>query len=231
MNSGKGARSFYETIIGYLQNGWKVTLIVPYNTDVDIEGVTVISEGLTREKVSRYRYIQSTYNYLNSKKDEKYYKHKGIELIEAEDASLRNNTILYAYEVHAVKACKWLADRYSLPLVTRFQGTIMSNKKYGVINRLGYYPHFQALRTAADLIIMADDGTQGDKCLMRIGNSSEVLFLRNGVNLDTNFSSEELVDLREKYDLEGQENIRQLEICTHFILFYSSCKNNIICYS
>ena len=70
-----------------------------------------------------------------------------------------------------------------MPLVTRFQGTIMSKFKNNFYTRITRYPHIQALSTKADLIIMTDDGTQGDRILKEYGNNSKTLFIKNGVNI------------------------------------------------
>ncbi len=101
--------------------------------------------------------------------------------------------VLYAYEAHAVLAARVLRRRgqtgrmgYRLPLVARFQGTVM----YPALNdRLLYYRRYEealALKTRADLYIMTDDGTCGDEVLARLNPASQgrVRFWRNGLHLD-----------------------------------------------
>ena len=95
--------------------------------------------------------------------------------------------VLYAYEAHAVLAARLLRRRgVRLPLVARYQGTIMFP---ALKDRLLYYRRYEeaiALKTRADLYVMTDDGTQGDEVLARLNPASKgrVRFWRNGLDLD-----------------------------------------------
>ena len=95
--------------------------------------------------------------------------------------------VLYAYEAHAVLAARLLRRRgCRLPLVARFQGTVMHP---ALSDRLLYWRRYEealALKTRADLYIMTDDGTQGDEVLARLNPASKgrVRFWRNGLDLD-----------------------------------------------
>jgi glycosyltransferase involved in cell wall biosynthesis len=64
--------------------------------------------------------------------------------------------------------------------------------------RLRYWDHWIGLRAKADLVIMANDGTQGDKVLERLGvPKSLVRFWMNGVNIGrTTYSDDEKSKLR-----------------------------------
>ncbi len=107
------------------------------------------------------------------------------------EALLRHATppfdLVYAYEVHGVLAARLLRRRgYRLPLVTRFQGTVMHP---ALSDRMLYYRRYEealALRTPADLVIMTDDGTQGDEVLARLNPRSRgrMKFWRNGLDLE-----------------------------------------------
>ncbi|MDE3094862.1 MAG: glycosyltransferase family 4 protein [Chloroflexota bacterium] len=95
--------------------------------------------------------------------------------------------VLYAYEAHAVLAARVLRRRgFRLPLVARFQGTVMYP---ALSDRLLYWRRYEealALKTRAGLYIMTDDGTQGDEVLARLNPASKgrVRFWRNGLDLD-----------------------------------------------
>jgi glycosyltransferase involved in cell wall biosynthesis len=94
---------------------------------------------------------------------------------------------IYAYEVHGALAARLLRRRgYRLPLIARFQGTVMHP---ALSDRLLYarrYEEALALKTPADLVIMTDDGTQGDRVLARLNPRlrGRVKFWRNGLDLD-----------------------------------------------
>lgn len=203
----QGAPSFYETICGYQRNGWKVILVVPYDVqDVTLDGVEVITarEMSVVSKPNKYQQFFENIRY-NIKLDKVFWQ-TGKEILERR---LKNhsNTIIYAYEVHAVNVCRKLAKKYRIPLITRFQGTIMYNKSSSLINQIGYYPHYQALKTHSDMVVMTNDGTKGEEYLRRIGNTSKVLFLRNGVDIQKascEISSEEI---KQKLNIEENEFI------------------------
>jgi glycosyltransferase involved in cell wall biosynthesis len=95
--------------------------------------------------------------------------------------------VLYAYEVHAALAARLLRRRgYRLPLVTRFQGTVMHP---ALSDRMLYYRRYEevlALKTRSDLLIMTDDGTRGDDVIARINPTMKprMKFWRNGLDLD-----------------------------------------------
>jgi glycosyltransferase involved in cell wall biosynthesis len=95
--------------------------------------------------------------------------------------------VMYGYEVHGVLAARLLRRRgYRTPFVTRFQGTVMHP---ALTDRLLYYRRYEealALGTRADLVIMTDDGTQGDEVLARLNRTPKdrVKFWRNGLDLD-----------------------------------------------
>ncbi len=94
---------------------------------------------------------------------------------------------IYAYEVHGVLAARLLRRRGDrLPLITRFQGTVMHPALSDRLLYLRRYEEALALKTAADLVIMTDDGTQGDRVLARLnpGVRGRVKFWRNGLDLD-----------------------------------------------
>ncbi len=94
---------------------------------------------------------------------------------------------VYAYEVHGALAARLLRRRgFRLPLVTRFQGTVMYPALKDTLLYYRRYEEALALKTTADLVIMTDDGTQGDEVLARLNPASKprVKFWRNGLDLN-----------------------------------------------
>jgi glycosyltransferase involved in cell wall biosynthesis len=91
--------------------------------------------------------------------------------------------LLYGYEIYGVLATNWLARRFHLPQVSRYQGTILSPLLDNKLGLLKKYEHVMALRRPGDLTIMTDDGTLGDEVLRRLNSPvQQLLFLRNGVD-------------------------------------------------
>lgn len=94
--------------------------------------------------------------------------------------------LIYAYEAHAVLAARLLRRRgVRLPLIARYQGTVMYPALKDTLLYYRRYEEVLALKTPADLIIMTDDGTQGDEVLAKLNPTSKgrVRFWRNGLDL------------------------------------------------
>jgi glycosyltransferase involved in cell wall biosynthesis len=94
--------------------------------------------------------------------------------------------LLYGYEVHGVLAQRRLRRRHALPLVARFQGTVMHPYLDRPLSLARKAEEMLALKTPADLYVMTDDGTRGDEVLQRLNPASagKVRFWRNGLDLD-----------------------------------------------
>lgn len=209
LNNKVGAPSCFNTIQGYANRGWQVYLITPNRVEDNVfTNVRVICDS-KRENGGKSKAGNKVSMFLENVKNsngiDRFLYAKGDQLLNGLD---RKGVLVYAYEVHAVHAGKRLAQKYHLPLVTRFQGTIMYNKKDNIVNRVGYYPHYQALKTQSDLVIMTNDGTCGDKYLKQIGNRSEMLFLRNGVDIAQNHEGlRPREDVLKQLGLTGDEQI------------------------
>jgi glycosyltransferase involved in cell wall biosynthesis len=93
--------------------------------------------------------------------------------------------VLYGYEVHGALAVERLR-RHRLPVVTRFQGTVLKPSLGSTLGRLRRYEEVAAIRVPADLCIMTDDGTQGDEVVAQLNpaNVPRLRFWRNGLDLD-----------------------------------------------
>ncbi|GLI36673.1 glycosyltransferase family 4 protein [Geobacter hydrogenophilus] len=123
--------------------------------------------------------------------------------------------VVYGYEVDGVLAANLLKAMGLIRgkvLVSRFQGTFfysyLSSKRY--LKALLNWDHFLALYLHADISIMTDDGTQGDKALMAIRsrNLENIRFWVNGVDQfepDTNTFST-------KWDIKETDTV-MLTVC------------------
>ena len=185
MANGMGAPSFFNTVKAYTDAGWKTFLINPDNDNqlmqnINLAGIKHVKVDSLFPNASRVRKIGFFFKLISQMMLTESFINAANRIIDSYSFA---NTVIYAYEIAAVKAGERIAVDYHLPLVTRFQGTTMAAKPYNFINKLRYYPHFQAMRTRSDLVIMTDDGTKGLETLERIGNkSTQRLFLRNGVD-------------------------------------------------
>lgn len=91
--------------------------------------------------------------------------------------------LVYGYEIYGVPVAKRAAVRFGVPIIARYQGTLMSSRMRERLPHLRYHKHLAALRLPADLIIMTDDGTMGDRVLADLGHdSNRIRFWMNGVD-------------------------------------------------
>lgn len=183
MEDGKGAPSFYNTVKAYVDADWETILIQPkskYRCDYKLEGCKFVKfDNNLLDRINKIPKVRFFIRSILLRKITKDFYREASKLLD--DST--ENTILYAYEIHAVKASKKLAVKYNVPFITRFQGTILTTKSNTIFNRILKYPHFGALKEKSDLVIMTDDGTKGDEVLARVKNTTEkILFYKNGQN-------------------------------------------------
>ena len=98
-------------------------------------------------------------------------------------AEERRPALVYGYEIYGVPVARKAADRFGVPMVARYQGTLMSTRRGDRLARLRYHKHLHSLATPADLVIMTDDGTLGDRVLLDLGHPADTIrFWMNGVS-------------------------------------------------
>lgn len=94
--------------------------------------------------------------------------------------------VLYGYEVQGVLAASLLRLFKRVPLVARFQGSVLDPAFRNPLHLVRKLDHVIALRAPANLYIMTDDGTMGDVTLTRLNPRSKqrLRFWRNGIDLE-----------------------------------------------
>lgn len=187
MGVGIGAPSYHHTINHYIESDeWNVFLFTADKTNLALKDKAQVYLFSLPEGIEKICMIPKWGFFLRTIKYWCYtwWAYKSAKKV------LRNCSgkgIAYAYEFWGVKAGSLFAKRYKLPFITRFQGTILVDKKDRLIDRIKRYPEYNAIQTKADLVIMTDDGSKGDEVLKRLGNSSSLLFIRNGLDLYNNY--------------------------------------------
>lgn len=209
MGEGRGAPSFFNTVSVYADRGNPVYLIKPtgkrhneYAID-NVETLTFKNDVLDAligiKKVAFFARIWYAWRM-----------HRMFIKL-ASPIIMRSDRpcLVYAYEVHAVQAAAELHRRFHVPIVTRFQGTVLCRYEDTLLNRFKMYPHFQALQQRSDLVIMTNDGSFGDRVLRELGNPTEkVFFWRNGVLASRNTVTDAAMrqargQIRARYGISG----------------------------
>lgn len=186
MGKDKGAPSLWRTLKGYADRGWQVYLITGTN-DPDSANEVHPNIHISRfdipwlKKLMRFKKIGffaralwwGYFQLMAFVRAQKLYSQHKVDVV-------------YGYEVSAVPVAKVLSQLWRVPMVSRFQGTILKvalmNKRFWKIRA---WEHILGLRTPADLVIMTNDGTQGDKVLEQLGvDTTRVRFWMNGVDWD-----------------------------------------------
>jgi glycosyltransferase involved in cell wall biosynthesis len=91
--------------------------------------------------------------------------------------------LFYGYEIYGVPVAARAGQAFSVPVVARYQGTLMSSRRHQRLAEVRFRKHLAALRTPADLLIMTDDGTLGDEVLVALGHPADkIRFWMNGVD-------------------------------------------------
>lgn len=181
MGAHKGAPSFYQTVRAYRDAGWRVVLVSATKREIveaELPGVVGVQVRLGVDRLIAIRGLSLFARLYKAS-------FGGFRLYFAGRRAIKklpDVSVVYAYEVASVLPSRLLSRRYDVPLVTRFQGTILAGIKNSARERIRHYPHFHALASDSDLVIMTDDGTQGDKVLDLLGNQSPRRFWRNGVD-------------------------------------------------
>ena len=218
MNKKAGAPSYHHTINYYIDScEWDVYV---FTTDASNKDLRIYEEGKVHlfsdnkiiENISGKRKINHLSLPVKHNNYTKWAVAEASKIIE----KTQGDIVLYGYEVWGVKAAYLLSVKYKLPLITRFQGTILSYEEHNMRNRIIHYPHYEALETKADLIIMTDDSTMGDKTLKELGNFSKTLFLRNGLDLYEHYK-----EIHEEFNVSETKRALHIPENMHILLMAS----------
>ncbi len=187
MGKGKGGPALYRTLTGYASRGWKVYFITSNRaeglSDDLHENIQVIRFDATWLK--RLLHIRKVGFFFKSLW---WFYFQVVSFIKAQ--KLRSKTkidVVYGYEIYGVPVAKFLSRLWGVPMVARFQGTSLGvgwqNRKFRFLRA---WEHFIGLRMPADLVIMTNDGTQGDRVLQELGvDMRKVRFWLNGVDWES----------------------------------------------
>lgn len=186
MERNKGGRAFSSTFYGYINAGWDVWLVttdgyhpenLPNNVHVCLKKFPV----LTKLSGSSNKIIRVFFKYLKFASIHFFLYFEACRVLKMIG---RKSVVIYGYEVDGILPAKRISQRWGIPLVTRFQGTVHSSISDNLFNKVRFFPHLSALKVKANIAIMTNDGTQGLKTLNRLGNRSDkIFFWRNGVAL------------------------------------------------
>lgn len=208
MGRSKGAPSLWQTLKGYADGGWRVYFITgnkdPNSVDEVHPNIQVTRfDARWLKKLMRIKKVGFFARALW------WVWFQVVAFIKAQ--RIRANSpidIVYGYEVSAVPVAKVLSKLWHVPVVSRFQGTILRvawmNRRFWKIRA---WEHVLGLKTPVDLVIMANDGTQGDRVLQQLGvNMHRVRFWVNGLDREI------FKDMPEKREAKEALNLKDKQV-------------------
>jgi glycosyltransferase involved in cell wall biosynthesis len=209
MGKGKGGPALWRTLTGYAQRGWKVFFITgnraqgaPPDLPENIHVIRFDAPWLKRlTQIRKLGFFFKVVWWLWF---------QWMSFIKARKLHAKHKfDVVYGYEIYGVPVAKVLSRIWHAPMVSRFQGTSFGagwvNKRF---RKIRAWEHLIGLRLPADLVIMTNDGTQGDKVLRELGaDMNRVKFWMNGVDWQPFETS-----------LEQQEARKQLSMIAEYVL-------------
>lgn len=208
LGKGKGGPALYKTLTGYAQRGWEVYFITGNHANGDNEAphpnIQVIrfdAPWLKRlMKIRKVSFFARIIWWLY------------FQIVAFLKAIKLHRTVkfdvVYGYEIYGTPVAKVLSKLWSTPMVARFQGSIVQlwwkGKPFWQIRAWEHVLAFKISRFS-NLVIMTNDGSQGDKLLSQAGvDSRKVRFWMNGV--DWSFLEKALPqnDAREKLGINAE---------------------------
>lgn len=194
MGDGKGAATFFKTIEGLVERGAKVRLLLgdKYVSGLP-NGVAVHTmEGAWLKSLIRVPHVSFIAQLIWTLLFSIWATCIGLYLMLHE-----RYDCVYGYEITGVPVA-WLLGRLNhVVSIARFQGTILFPYLKSWRYRIFYWDHFFAMILPVDLIIMANDGTEGDKVLAYLKvPEPRVKFWMNGVSIGNGMGTDSVVDSR-----------------------------------
>lgn len=187
MGEGKGGPALWRTLTGYAEQGWDVFFITSNRVQgrspelpVNLRVIRFDAPWLKRliqikkigffAKILWWVYFQIT-AFVKAQKVH----------------SCSHVDVVYGYETYGVPVAKLLSKLWGVPMVARFQGSIVRlvwmKKPFWRLRAWDYVLAYK-ISSTSDLVIMTNDGSQGDRLLAQMGvKDDKVRFWINGLDV------------------------------------------------
>jgi glycosyltransferase involved in cell wall biosynthesis len=122
--------------------------------------------------------------------------------------ALRNKPIfIYGYEKDGAILASLVGKLLGIPVIKRFQGTPLKIENGKIKNKWWLYNFIISYKIFQYPVIMANDGTKGDRILEMLGVPKEkFLFIINGLVIE-NLEKAKYIDLKKKFNLRKDMKI------------------------
>jgi glycosyltransferase involved in cell wall biosynthesis len=202
-----GNQSLYNTLLEYVNHGYSVHVLTSanrLNRSPDLKGITIHRHPLPGTWIpAKLRLIRSFFSKKSDNEksrtpvvttDLNYKQYRAMHKVIPFYLWMSFWTFLlmcryrfqflYGYEMFGTPVAWFWARLFGKPVISRFQGTLMSKYLNSPEKLLYNWTHWLPMKLPTDLLIMTDDGTQGDKVLKYLKvPEARWRFWQNGVNL------------------------------------------------
>ena len=185
MGERRGAPSLWMTLKGYAERGWRVYFITGNKSQDAIysvhPGIHIIRFDVHwLKRLMRMRKI----GFFAKTCWWGYFQIKAL-IIARRIRKGGCVDVVYGYEIFGIPVAKLLSLLWRLPMIARFQGSILRlvwmKRTFWQLRTWEYVIAYK-LSALSDLVIMTNDGSQGDRLLRRMGVADhKVKFWMNGV--------------------------------------------------
>lgn len=188
MGEGKGASAFTRTLQALTRRGHRVTVSMPAETGAETEVGEFSGCRLVRG-VSHQRFLPNPHLPAVARLWDRWrcwrdYQRWAVEQGSQIGAEDRPDLVL-ALGVFEAAAARQVARRLGAPQVTRLFGNNLSLNLDDPIRFYANFPEVIAFRTPCDLLILTNDGANGEELAKRLGvPPARFRYLRNGLEFE-----------------------------------------------
>ena len=181
----RGTPVLEYTIRGFVKSGWQVHFLAGFKPEpeYDLDSSSILLTWFSLDKLVRLSEIRKLgyfFRFLLAVGYFGCFLLKGIKVAFREDVDL-----IYAWDPYSSVPGKVLSLLFGKPLVTRILGTSLKEKDLNIFYKIRRWHIVLSYKFHGSLIVMTNDGTQGDKVLRKLGiDMQKVRFWMNGVDRD-----------------------------------------------
>lgn len=208
MGDKKGAQSLWYTLKGFAERGWQVFFLTsnegesikrPFWDNIE---VIRMNNSLFRKlsTLKKIGFFFRPFRWLSFQ----------LRMFPLASKIAKKNKIdlFYGYEIYGAPVAKLLGIRFKKKVISKFQGTILKPKMQNKFWKIKHWHHYIGLKTPSDLIIMANDGTEGNKVLKTLNVDMEkVKFWMNGIDKNVYRSDFDMIAFKKELGIDSKTKI------------------------
>lgn len=188
LGKGKGGPALYKTLTSYANLGWKVYFLTGNRGDISGHEIHANISIIRFDALWLKRLMQIKKIGFFARAIWWLYFQVVSFVIAIYLGRKHKFDVVYGYEIYGTPVAKLLSKIWHIPMASRFQGSILRlvwmKKRFWKFRAWDHVIAFKIARNA-DIVIMTNDGSQGDRLLKEMGVASEIIrFWMNGLDIE-----------------------------------------------